>query len=86
MEIGFALCGSFCTFHQVFPVIEQLAGAHRVTPIFSFAAASIDSRFGLAAEQFRFFDIAYSPTLHIAKRHGFYTFCLHNRCKAHKKE
>ena len=50
MEIGFALCGSFCTFHQVFPVIEQLAGAHRVTPIFSFAAASIDSRFGLAAE------------------------------------
>ena len=50
MEIGFALCGSFCTFQQVFPVMETIAGAHRITPIFSFAAASIDSRFGLAAE------------------------------------
>ena len=50
MEIGFALCGSFCTFHQVFPVMETLACIHRVIPIFSFAAASIDSRFGLAAE------------------------------------
>ena len=50
MEIGFALCGSFCTFHQVFPIMEQLAVTHRVIPIFSFAAASIDSRFGLAAE------------------------------------
>ena len=25
MEIGFAMCGSFCTYNQVFPVMEQLA-------------------------------------------------------------
>ena len=25
MNIGFAFCGSFCTFHQVFPILEQLA-------------------------------------------------------------
>ena len=53
MEIGFALCGSFCTFQQVFPAMEQLAELHHVIPIFSFAAASIDSRFGLAAEHLR---------------------------------
>ena len=25
MEIGFALCGSFCTYAAVFPVMEELA-------------------------------------------------------------
>lgn len=28
MKIGFAMCGSFCTFAQVFPVMEQLAKEH----------------------------------------------------------
>lgn len=50
MTIGFALCGSFCTYAQVFPVMEELAKEHNVIPIFSFAAASIDSRFGKAEE------------------------------------
>ena len=50
MEIGFAMCGSFCTFAQVFPVMEELAQTNHVIPIFSFASASIDSRFGTAAE------------------------------------
>lgn len=48
MEIGFAVCGSFCTFSQVFPIMEEVAKHHHVIPIFSFAAASIDSRFGTA--------------------------------------
>lgn len=50
MNIGFALCGSFCTFDQIFPVMEELAKSHQVTPIFSFAASTIDSRFGTAQE------------------------------------
>ena len=50
MNIGFALCGSFCTFSQVFPVLEQLTKDHTVTPIFSHAAASTDTRFGKAAD------------------------------------
>lgn len=50
MKIGFALCGSFCTYAKVFPVMEQLAREHSVTPIFSAAAQSIDSRFGTAPE------------------------------------
>ena len=48
MEIGFAMCGSFCTFSGVFPVMEEIAKQHHVIPIFSFASASIDSRFGTA--------------------------------------
>ena len=48
MEIGFAMCGSFCTFSEVFPVMEQLSELHHVTPILSFSAATIDSRFGTA--------------------------------------
>ena len=49
MNIGFALCGSFCTYEKVFPVMEALAQEHTVVPIFSFAATSVDSRFGAAA-------------------------------------
>ena len=50
MKIGFALCGSFCTFSHVFPVMEALSRDHSVTPIFSDAAYSTDTRFGKAAE------------------------------------
>lgn len=50
MSVGFALCGSFCTFASVFPVMEKLTEKHEVIPIFSFNAATIDSRFGLAKE------------------------------------
>lgn len=50
MRIGFAVCGSFCTFAKVFPVMEALAIEHEVFPIFSEASASTDSRFGSAQE------------------------------------
>ena len=50
MNIGFAMCGSFCTFGQVFPVMETVASTHQVTPIFSFATQTTDSRFGCAQE------------------------------------
>ena len=50
MEIGFALCGSFCTYDQIFPVMETLAKTHHVVPIFSFSSSSIDSRFGTSTE------------------------------------
>ncbi len=50
MTVGFALCGSFCTYDQVFPVMEELSKIHTLIPIFSFASASIDSRFGTSVE------------------------------------
>lgn len=48
MNIGFALCGSFCTYAQIFPIMEQLTKHHSVIPIFSHSAHTIDSRFGTA--------------------------------------
>ena len=35
MNIGFALCGSFCTYDRVFPVMEALASQYELFPIFS---------------------------------------------------
>lgn len=52
MNIGFAMCGSFCTYAQVFPAMEAVASIHTVTPIFSHSAYTIDSRFGTAQEHF----------------------------------
>lgn len=46
MNIGFAMCGSLCTFSKVFPVLEQLAATHTVYPIFSDSSALTNSRFG----------------------------------------
>lgn len=50
-KVGFALCGSFCTFSQVIPQLETLvkSGA-TVTPIMSQVAYSTDTRFGKAAD------------------------------------
>ena len=50
MNIGFALCGSFCTFSQVFPIMEELAKNHNVIPIFSTMSYATDTRFGTAKE------------------------------------
>ena len=50
MNIGFAMCGSFCTFSQVFPVMERLAKEHTLIPIFSPVCCNTDTRFGTAAE------------------------------------
>ncbi len=50
MNIGFALCGSFCTYAQVFPAMEIVASVNTVIPIFSHASSTIDSRFGTAQE------------------------------------
>ena len=48
MTVGFALCGSFCTFHRIFPVMEELAQVHNLIPIFSQVSYTTDSRFGTA--------------------------------------
>jgi len=50
LRLGFALTGSFCTFDKIFPLMEKLAVEYEVTPIFSPASASVDSRFGCAED------------------------------------
>lgn len=49
-RLGFAMCGSYCTYEEVLPVLEGLCEAYDVTPILSEASASTDSRFGKAEE------------------------------------
>ncbi len=49
IRIAVAMCGSFCTFSQVVPVLEQLQqqGA-KLIPIMSKNAATMDTKFGTA--------------------------------------
>lgn len=65
MTVGFALCGSFCTYASVFPVMAELAKKHRVIPIFSHSAYTLDSRFGTARSHIdRATAICGQPPLH----------------------
>lgn len=49
--IAFGLCGSFCTFQKVVPLIEALQNqGYRILPVMSFHAAQTDTRFGTGAE------------------------------------
>lgn len=51
MKIGFAFCGSFCTFAPAIEQLKRLADiGHELVPIMSFNASSIDTRFGTAAD------------------------------------
>lgn len=53
MNIGFAICGSFCTFSKVFPVMERMSKDHHIIPIFSPASYYTDTRFGTAQGHIR---------------------------------
>lgn len=51
IKVGFALCGSFCTFKEVTNVMNSLVtNGFEVIPIMSFNAYSTDTRFGKASE------------------------------------
>lgn len=51
ITVGFAMCGSFCTFHRVLPEIENLVRrGYRVLPILSQTAYTTDTRFGKASD------------------------------------
>ena len=54
IRVGFAFCGSFCTYDQVMPALERARARYGdVTPIISEKSAEIDSRFGPAHEFIR---------------------------------
>lgn len=49
--VGFALCGSFCTFKKVIPQMKKLIdNGYKVIPIMSPTAYSTDTRFGKAED------------------------------------
>ena len=50
-RLAFALCGSFCTFKEAIPQMEQLKKrGYDIVPIMSQNASSTDTRFGTAKE------------------------------------
>ncbi len=56
-RIGFAVSGSFCTFSKAFAQLERLiAEGAEVTAVMSFNAASLDTRFGKAAEHIAYLE------------------------------
>lgn len=51
LKIGYALTGSFCTFEKSFETAKRLAAlGHELTPITSFNAFDLSTRFGTAEE------------------------------------
>lgn len=48
--IGFAMCGSFCTFDKAVAQMKALAGSYQILPIMSQNAYSTDTRFGKAED------------------------------------
>ena len=49
LKIGFAMCGSFCTFSKAIEQMENLIqSGYEIIPIMSFNAYSTDTRFGKA--------------------------------------
>lgn len=54
INIGFALCGSFCTFSEVIAEMKKLSDkGYNIFPIMSFNAYQTDTRFGKAEEHIR---------------------------------
>lgn len=51
VKLGFALTGSFCTFRKVIPVMREMAkNGYDITPIMSFNAYKLDTKFGKSAD------------------------------------
>lgn len=54
IRVGFAFCGSFCTYQRAMTALEQVHARYLdVTPIVSETSAATDSRFGPAHEYMR---------------------------------
>ena len=51
LNVGFAMCGSFCTFKKVIPIMAKLkSDGFNVVPIMSETAFTTDTRFGSAKD------------------------------------
>lgn len=66
LKVGFAVCGSFCTFEKAFAALEDLVALGcEVTPIMSCNAYSTDTRFGTAQQHAaRLYEITGKTVLH----------------------
>lgn len=66
LRVGYALCGSFCTFARSFEAVEQLRNlGAEITPIMSYNAYGLDTRFGTAEQhRRRLIAITGKPIIH----------------------
>ena len=66
LKVGFAVCGSFCTFSKAFAAVEELKNfGCDITPIMSFNAYSLDTRFGTAqSNAARLYELTGKTVLH----------------------
>ena len=63
--IGFAMCGSFCTFEKAVGQMEALSHSYAILPLMSQNAYTTDTRFGKAQDWVRRVEgIAGRPVLH----------------------
>ncbi len=65
-RIGFAMCGSFCTFSRCFEALEKLLEMGcDIVPIASFNAYTLNTRFGAAAKHIaRLEELCRRPVIH----------------------
>ena len=65
MNLGFVMCGSFCTFEKALKQMEKLSLIYNIIPIMSETAYSTDTRFGKAEDiRKRVEDITKNKILH----------------------
>lgn len=65
MNIGFAMCGSFCTFSKALDQMEMLSAKHNIIPIMSDNAYNTSTRFGKAEDiRSRIEDITEKEIIH----------------------
>lgn len=66
LRVGFAVCGSFCTFAKIFDELEELVSLGcEITPIMSHNAYTFDTRFGTAQQHAaRLYEITGRTVLH----------------------
>jgi dipicolinate synthase subunit B len=48
--VGFAVCGSFCTYWDIIPLLHELKETYDLFPVASEAVCTVDTRFGKAAD------------------------------------
>lgn len=54
INVGFGICGSFCTFEKIFEVLKNLIDKeYNIYPIMSFAASETNTRFGIAKDNIK---------------------------------
>lgn len=65
LTIGFAFCGSFCTYEKAMAALEQLTAQYSIIPIFSQVGWETDTRFGEAQAHIRHVtELCGRPPLH----------------------